>query len=322
VTSGEDGFLKEREYAAFLAKLLDLSGIGSPQLGARIADRLVVDILIEQPQPKIIEVKMATPYTYTRIEDVINQLSRYGSAYETKTGKYPTLALAVPNVLTVKQLDILSNVNIQVYDKNWVLAQSARIGLLEEATSLLGAELVAPVTEETSSSLEGELKSVPSGKGYWSLYQKVCGDILDYLFSPPLQSSLREHRNSSGVNRRDIIMPNYATAGFWHFARMTYQADYIVFDAKNFTGNVGKSEVLQLANYLSSHGTGLFGALVTREGENEAAHYVRREQWIVHRKMILIINDDDIIQMMAIKDGGDSPDALIRQKVEDFRLEI
>jgi len=85
---------------------------------------------------------------------------------------------------------------------------------------------------------------------------------------PAAQCPHIQQRDDIGANRRDLIMPNYATRGFWHFMRNHYGADYIVAEAKNATSPVDKLAVLQLANYLSRHGTGLFGMLLTRHGLN------------------------------------------------------
>ena len=96
----------------------------------------------------------------------------------------------------------------------------------------------------------------------------------------------------------------------------------MVVDAKNYTHEVQKSEVLQLANYLSIHGPGHFGIIVTRKGGDNSALVTRREQWIMYGKLILILNDDDVKQMLESKDASDDADWLIRQKIEDFRLSI
>jgi hypothetical protein len=104
--------------------------------------------------------------------------------------------------------------------------------------------------------------------------------------------------------------------------RNHYGADYIVAEAKNVTSPVDKLAVLQLANYLSRHGTGLFGMLITRRGLNENAKWTRREHWVLHNKMIIGLDDEDMQQMLLTKLVGNKPENLIQQKIEDFRLRI
>jgi hypothetical protein len=117
-------------------------------------------------------------------------------------------------------------------------------------------------------------------------------------------------------------MANYADDGYWHFMRTHYQADFVVIDAKNYKGKVKKSEVLQLANYLSARGTGLFGMITTRKGADTGATWTIREQWVLYSKLIVVLNDEDLDQMLTARDAGAEPWAVIRQKIEDFRLSV
>jgi hypothetical protein len=70
------------------------------------------------------------------------------------------------------------------------------------------------------------------------------------------------------------------------------------------------------------HGTGLFGMLLTRHGLNENARWTRREHWVLHDKMIIGLDDEDMQQMLLTKLAGNNPADLIQQRIEDFRLRI
>lgn len=123
-------------------------------------------------------------------------------------------------------------------------------------------------------------------------------------------------------NRRDFIFPNYCDKGFWAYLRSKYLADYIVIDAKNYRQKISKKEVLQISNYLKEHRTGLFVMIITRNGVSESAIYTLREVWVVDKKMIIILQDNDIEQMLLEKISNREPENIIRQKIEDFRLSI
>lgn len=99
-------------------------------------------------------------------------------------------------------------------------------------------------------------------------------------------------------------------------------ADYIVIDAKNYRQKISKKEVLQISNYLKEHRTGLFVMIITRNGVSESAIYTLREVWVVDKKMIIILQDNDIEQMLLEKISNREPENIIRQKIEDFRLSI
>jgi hypothetical protein len=100
--------------------------------------------------------------------------------------------------------------------------------------------------------------------------------------------------------------------------RHRYKGDYIVVDAKNYDGLVGKNDVLQIGNYLKQHGTGLFGLIVTRQGEDSSSLETRKEQWTTYDKLIIILTDDEIKAMLS----SNRPEEIIKQKIEDFRLDL
>ena len=106
--------------------------------------------------------------------------------------------------------------------------------------------------------------------------------------------------------------------------RAHYDAHYVVAEVKNLAGSQagspGKQEILQVANYLNPHGTGLFALVLARTELDATATWICREQWVQHNKLIIGINDDDVRQMVASKIAGKDPAELVRQKIEDFRL--
>jgi hypothetical protein len=160
------------------------------------------------------------------------------------------------------------------------------------------------------------------GRPDWSTYQHLIGNLVETLFVPPLEKTIIECSDEYKVNRRDFVLPNYCTDGFWQFLRDQYSADYIVIDAKNYTGEIKKKEILQIANYLKKHGTGLLGLIFTRVGTSSSARVTIREQWAIYGKLIVVLNDDDVLSMLSASSSGGNPDTIIRQRIEEFRLKM
>jgi hypothetical protein len=167
------------------------------------------------------------------------------------------------------------------------------------------------------------LRSIEPGQAGWSAYEKYCEDLLNFLFVPPLTPAIPQSRDDRRANRRDYILPNYAQdGGFWQFMRAHYDAHYVIAEVKNLRGRPGKREILQVANYLNPHGTGLFAVVLARRELDETATWMCREQWVQHNKLIVGIHDEDVRQMVETKLAGNNPAELVRQKIEDFRLGI
>jgi hypothetical protein len=96
--------------------------------------------------------------------------------------------------------------------------------------------------------------------------------------------------------------PNYALdGGFWQFMRQHYSAHYVVAEVKNLTRQPGKKEILQVANYLSRHGTGLFALILARRDLDRTGKWICQEQWVLHDKLIVGLDDDDVFQMVKTK---------------------
>lgn len=60
------------------------------------------------------------------------------------------------------------------------------------------------------------------------------------------------------------------------------------------------------------------------EGINEGALFTLREVWAIDKKLIIILQDNDIEQMLLEKISKRDPENVIRQKmkIEDFRLSL
>ncbi|WP_327034896.1 hypothetical protein [Micromonospora ureilytica] len=296
----------------------------------RVAPNLRMDIVVfDEGAIHAIDVRGITPQTNERLEEVLAKLALYRHAIVNKY-RVPRveLTLAVPGELTSEKVQLLRSAQVSLWDHQWILDAASKVGRLPAALEILKSASQRESTPSFESrqlrpwTFQQRLRAVPAGRPHWSQYQKLCKNIFEHLFCPPLSSPIEESSNESRVNRRDFVLPNYAPDGFWQFLRTHYRADYIVVDAKNLSGSLTKAHVLQICNYMTRHGTGLFGLLVTRKGSDKAADYTRREQWVLHGKLVITLNDDDMRQMLSNHDLGDDPAIVIRQKIEDFRLAI
>jgi hypothetical protein len=192
-------------------------------------------------------------------------------------------------------------------------------GLEADAAGFIGLESRAENPGEPVTFID-RLLAIPPGKADWARCQRVCQEISGYLFCPPLRSPLHKNSDLPQINRRDFILPNYAPLGTWHFLRQQYRADFV--DAKNYTVEIGKNAVPQVANYLKPHGVGLFAIIICRVAADSAALNTVREQWAQHNKMLIILQDTDILQMLTHKASGGDPVEMTMQRIKDFRLSM
>ncbi|MFF4792951.1 hypothetical protein ACFY2M_24975 [Streptomyces sp. NPDC001276] len=315
----------ELEFTQFLSQVLVKTGHHKVSRDVLLGPGARADIIVEsQDRVLIIEVKRVSPQTSLRIEGVIEQLLNYGKL--ARDGKYNNrkqrLIMAIPGTLASKSTAMLAASGIDVWDGTWVAQKAVEANMQGQATRLLPPAYFDDLPRSAALELSESLKGIPPGGDSWSAYQRLSRDIAEFLFCPPLKSSVWESLDDAGINRRDFILPNYAEDGLWKFLREKYLADYIVVDAKNYTHGIEKKEVIQVANYLSVRGAGLFALIMTRVEPQNSAVYTIKHQWETYGKMIVTLSDNDIQQMLADKNLGNDPSELVRQKIEDFRLGI
>jgi hypothetical protein len=164
------------------------------------------------------------------------------------------------------------------------------------------------------------LSKCPAGKDNWREYQALIGDVFAYLFCPPLNSPKVQCGTMDGSEIRDLILPNHSTHGFWNEIRADYKGAYIVVEIKN-TKKISQTDVLQLDNYLNLHHTGLFGILVARKLSKSALDKRRKCYSDDGHKMIVLLDDEDIIQMIKMKSNKEKPEDLLRGKIDSYRTQ-
>jgi hypothetical protein len=285
---------------------------------------IVAEELINNEWQKIfIESKTQYAYTLKRSEAIVAQLQHYHSVFTKEFNQIKPI-FAFPGSLTKDVQQSFEGAGIEVWDLEY-LARRFNSAIPKVKNPVLKLMLsAAPKKFKTTPEEEliQQLRLCLPGQNDWAKYQKMVGSTLEKLFCPPLNKPISELSDSSKVNRRDFIFPNYNDSGFWGYLRSRYMADYIVVDAKNYKEKVKKKEALQIANYLKSYGAGLFGVIVCRNGADLGCIHTLRETWLIQQKLIIILTDNDLEQMLLAQQSKAQPEIIIQQKIEDFRLSL
>lgn len=311
---------REFEFEKYLSELIKLNKDFSDTATEKIigADRRKrIDIYTKTKTDELyIEVKALSFLDSRGIKEVIRQLDLYKQ--DAGKGK---MVFAFPGVLAEDATIYFSKGNIQVWDIPYI-AERFKNEIPKVSHPIFQALFGKHSKKQLEKELIEKLEKTKSGKTEWNIYQKLLNEILARLFCPPLSNPIYELSDEFKINRRDFIMPNYCDSGFWAYIRNMYNADFIVIDAKNYTKKVQKKDVLQICNYLKSHGAGLFGIIITRNGGDTSCLHTIKEMWAMQKKLIIILTDEDIKQMLNLKAVGNNPEDIIKQKIEQFRLSL
>jgi hypothetical protein len=237
-----------------------------------------------------------------------------------KSASRCSLALIISGLFTDDAREAAAHLGLVAWDAT-DLADQVTPGVVSHYLGLASRSKPRRITPASKARVyKRDLVHTPRGRGSWADYQALVANVFEYLFCPPLGQPKYEFADRENKNRRDLIFENACDSGDWGLFRNTYDAHYVVVDAKNYSGALTKRAVLDIAYYLKSYGCGLFAILASRKGAAAAAEHAIREQWIASGKMIVPLSDEDVVEMLDVKGKGGQPEAMIRNKIAEFRM--
>ncbi|WP_433683375.1 restriction endonuclease [Nocardia sp. CA-119907] len=163
-----------------------------------------------------------------------------------------------------------------------------------------------------------ELASIPPGQTGWKAYEEAAAKLLTEIFLQHLDPPKIQNRTDDGLDIMDAIFDIPHTDSSWSQARSTYKTHFVIAEFKNYTGNIDPKAVRQLVEYLWPKAFRMFGIVVSRRGPNDQAIAARRRAWLDDEKMVVFLNDSDVIEMARLVDTGENPYNLIHLQLMDF----
>lgn len=206
--------LREIEFVENLIKLLEAHPdfdniLREPrQKSGRVIFR--PDIMCQyQGSNLLIEAKGLGPVIERTLNSSVSQIMFYKQALP----NIEKAVLAIPNSLQQSYKTQVIGKGIDVWDLD-VLAKKFSNQLNVIHGSPLYELLIKKRHVSKPQAFVNRLRETPRGRENWSVYQKLVANIFEHLFTPPLSKPIYELSDIEGINRRDIILPNYCEEGF------------------------------------------------------------------------------------------------------------
>ena len=167
-----------------------------------------------------------------------------------------------------------------------------------------------------------ELKALKRGKGAWAEYEKLCDKILRYLFPNDLSGWHAQKRTDDGLNRYDYVCRIRPTTEFWRFSIDHLNSRYVLFEFKNYTGQIKQGQVLTTEKYLLEKGLRRIAIIFTRGGAREDALKMAQGAMREHGKLMLIVSDFHVCEMLHMKERGEDPTDCLFELADNFLLTL
>jgi hypothetical protein len=162
-----------------------------------------------------------------------------------------------------------------------------------------------------------ELKRTPSGDGptYEVLVEKILRLCFSDEFEPFLLDKQKESHNKK--RRRDFMITNCGSKReFWQFLKFQKGVEIILFDAKNYQDPMSYRQITDTLRYLRNKAFGNFIIFISRHGLKDFEEVL--EDYDREQRIILTLNDTDVIAMIEKKRVGETASSFIEEKYAQF----
>lgn len=185
-------------------------------------------------------------------------------------------------------------------------------------------------TEEGSKNtlLIQKLTNCAVGRDNSREFEEICEEILRYLFEANYFNRLTsQHKTDDEHFRMDLIGSLKITQKndesmhpLWNMLVQHYNSHFVVFEFKNYAEKIDQNLIYITEKYLFNAALRNVAFIISREGFSSAAEFAAKGCLKEHGKLIIDINQDDLLKML--KSPDDNPADYLLAKLEDFLMGI
>lgn len=172
--------------------------------------------------------------------------------------------------------------------------------------------------------LEQELKLCKKGKEGFKEYEEICTKILKYLFSNELTLWKSQEKSNKDLYRFDLFcrIKDDNNKTFWSIMENYFRSKYIIFDFKNYTEKISQKEIYTTEKYLYLKALRSVAFVITNEGYDKNALWATRGCLREHGKLILLLTNQDLLNMIKKKNEDENPSDYLLIKLDEILLDL
>lgn len=176
--------------------------------------------------------------------------------------------------------------------------------------------------QDAGNALSQKLKGCKVGKGNAVEYEKVCAEIIKYLFEAEFLKFSEQHKTSDSMFRMDILCALKGTTEFWRMLTHFYKTKFVVFEFKNYAKKIQQNLIYVTDKYLFNPALRNVAFIISRKGFDKHAHEAAMGILKDSGKLIIDLTDDDLLMMVALKQVGEEPSDYLLDKVERLLMSV
>ena len=180
--------------------------------------------------------------------------------------------------------------------------------------------------DEKGKTLCKQLNDIDGGQAGYIRFEEKCVEILKYLFDNDTDLTLWEEqpRTDDGLHRFDLLCRIISSNqnSFWAELANDFHTRYVVFEFKNYNDQIKQGQVYTTEKYLFLTALRSVSFIIARNGADANAIKAAKGALKEAGKLIVILTPRDICDMLTLKDNGDEPADVLRQRIDDMLIHL
>lgn len=159
---------------------------------------------------------------------------------------------------------------------------------------------------------KSKLLAIKPGKGERSKeYEDICVEILKNVLGEYLGLWKVQESSNNGLYRFDLCckIKNGVNQDFFDTIKNYFNTKYIVFEFKNYEKAISQKEIYTTEKYLYEKALRRVAIIISRKGASKNALSAARGCLRENGKLIMCLSDQDLIELINIKEKEEQPTA-------------
>jgi len=176
--------------------------------------------------------------------------------------------------------------------------------------------------KEEAGDLIQKIVELRPGKRSAKKYEKICEDVLKYLFSEYLDGWEAQNPTDDGLYIMDLICRIKKGNDFWDMLKEDFHTRYILFEFKNYSEGIEQTQIYTTEKYLFKTALRNVSFIISRKGESKNAKKAMDGILRETGKLIISLSDNDLIKMIKLKNQGLLPEDHLIEKLDNILLHL
>lgn len=153
-------------------------------------------------------------------------------------------------------------------------------------------------------------------------YEELCVEIIRFLFQTEFTKMSEQNSTEDKMFRMDLVCGLKGNSEFWKILVQHYNTRFVVFEFKNYEDEIDQNLIYITEKYLYNAVLRNVAIIISRNGFSHNASKAATGILTENGKLIIDLNDNDIITMLRMKADRQEPSDYMLNKLEDYLMSI